>query len=77
MEKEMKEKLPPAVYEIRVKSHISRQWMDSFEGLTFFFEENGDTLMTGRVADQAALHRVFRLIRDLGMVLISVNRIQE
>jgi hypothetical protein len=63
----------PMVYEIRVKGHLSQQWMDWFEGLTIILEEDGNTLLTGLVIDQAALHGVLKKIRDLGMPLFSVN----
>jgi hypothetical protein len=65
----------PTVYEIRVKGHLGCQWTDWFGGLTITLEENGDTLMTGPVVDQAALHRLLRKVRNLGMPLISVNHV--
>ena len=61
------------IYQIRVKSHLGSDWTDWFEGLTITREENGDTLLTGPVVDQAALHGLLRKVRDLGMFLISVN----
>lgn len=67
---------PPAIYEIRVAGHLSPQWADWFEGLTVSLEEDGNTLLTGPVADQAALHGLLKKIRDLGMILVSVNRVQ-
>jgi hypothetical protein len=66
----------PTVYEIRVKGHLGCQWTDWFGGLTITLEENGDTLMTGPVVDQAALHRLLRKVRNLGMPLISVIRVE-
>lgn len=63
----------PDRYEIRIKGHLDRRWADRFEGLTISREVNGETLLTGPVADQAALHGLLRKIRDLGMVLIAVN----
>ncbi len=66
----------PTVYEIRVKGHLGCQWTDWFGGLTITLEENGDTLMTGPVVDQAALHRLLRKVRNLGMPLISVIRVK-
>jgi hypothetical protein len=65
----------PMVYQIRVKGHLGRQWTDWFEGLTITLEEGGDTLLTGPVADQAALHGLLRKVRDLGMPLISAIRV--
>ncbi|HEX9987748.1 MAG TPA: hypothetical protein VGE45_04620 [Chloroflexia bacterium] len=64
----------PASYQIRIKGHLGRQWADWFGGLTITLEDNGDTLLTGPVVDQAALHGLLRKVRDLGMPLISVNR---
>lgn len=63
----------PMVYEIRVRGHLSQQWMGWFEGLTIILEEDGNTLLIGLVIDQAALHGVLKKIRDLGMPLVSVN----
>lgn len=64
-----------AVYEIRVNGHLGAEWADWFGGVTITREENGDTLLTGTVMDQAALHGMLKKVRDLGMPLISVNRI--
>ncbi len=66
----------PENYEIRIKGLLDCQWMDWFEGLTVMPLANGDTLLAGPVADQAALHGLLRKVRDLGMTLISVNRIE-
>ncbi len=66
---------PPPIYEIRIAGHLSPQWMDWFEGLTVTLE-NGDTLLSGPVADQAALHGLLKKVRDLGMPLVSVNQVQ-
>jgi len=62
----------PMVYRIRIKGHLNRQWTDWFGGLTITLEDNGDTLLTGPVVDQAALHALLRKVRDLGMPLLSV-----
>ena len=64
----------PIIYQIRVESHLDFDWTDWFEGLTITWEENGDTLLTGPVVDQAALYGLLKKVRDLGMPLISVNR---
>ena len=64
------------VYQIRLKGHLSHQWTDWFEGLTITLEVDGNTLLTGPVIDQAALHGLLKKVRDLGMPLISVNRIE-
>jgi hypothetical protein len=60
------------VYRIRIKGHLGRQWADWFEGLTITLEDNGDTLLTGPVIDQAALHGLLKKVRDLGLPLVSV-----
>ena len=63
----------PLAYQIRIKGHLGRQWTDWFSGLAITLEDNGDTLLTGRIVDQAALHGLLRKVRDLGMPLISVS----
>jgi hypothetical protein len=66
----------PLVYQIRIKGHLGRQWTDWFGGLTITLEEDGDTLLTGPVVDQAALHGLLKKVRDLGMPLVSVSPIE-
>lgn len=65
----------PMVYQIRIKGHLDSQWAAWFEGLTVTLTEDGDTLLTGPVTDQAALHGLLRKVRDLGMSLVSVNQV--
>jgi hypothetical protein len=62
----------PVVYQIRIRGHLGPQWADWFEGLTMTLEDNGDTLLTGTVVDQAALHGLLKKVRDLGLPLVSV-----
>jgi hypothetical protein len=64
------------VYQIRIKGHLGQQWTDWFEGLTITLEDNGDTLLSGKVVDQAALHGLLKKVRELGIPLISVNPVQ-
>jgi len=66
----------PMIYQIRIKGHLSRQWADWFEGLTITLEEDSNTLLTGPVIDQAALHGLLKKVRDLGIPLLSVNRVK-
>jgi hypothetical protein len=62
----------PEVYQIRIKGQLDPQWAVWFEGLAITLEDNGDTLLTGPVVDQAALHGLLKKVRDLGLPLISV-----
>jgi len=62
------------VYQIKIKGHLVPQWTDWFEGLTITLED-GNTLLTCPVIDQAALHGMLKKVRDLGMPLLSVNSI--
>jgi hypothetical protein len=65
----------PEVYTIRVRGQLGREWAEWFAGLAITPEANGDTLLTGPVADQAALHGVLKKVRDLGLPLLAVNRV--
>ena len=62
----------PGLYEFRIKGHLDDRWTECFGGLTITLEEDGDTLLTGPVVDQAALFGLLRKVRDLGTPLISV-----
>ncbi len=68
--------LQPVVYQIRVRGHLGSQWSDWFGGLTITLEGNGEAVLTGPVVDQAALYCLLRQVRDLGMVLVSVNLVE-
>jgi len=65
----------PGRYEIRVKGHLDARWAAWFDGLTLTHGSDGTTIISGPVADQAALHGLLQKIRDLGLPLISVNHI--
>jgi hypothetical protein len=64
-------------YEIRLKGHLDVRWSDWFEGLAITLEDNGDTLLTGSVVDQSALHGLLRKVRDLGLTLVSVSPVEH
>ena len=65
------------VYRIRIKGQLDQGWSDWFEGLTIAVDDNGDTLVSGPVADQAALHGLLKKVRDLGMPLLSVTCVEN
>ena len=67
----------PVIYQIRIRGHLGSQWTDWFEGLTITLEEDGTTLLSGPVVDQAALHGLLRKVRDLGMPLLSVCPLEQ
>ena len=64
------------IYQIRIEGQFGEQWTDWFDGLSITQEEGGTTLLTGPIVDQSALHGVLKKVRDLGMPLVSVNRIE-
>ncbi len=66
----------PMIYQIRIEGHLGPQWTNWFGGLSITLEDNGDTLLTGPVVDQAALHGLLRKVRDLGMTLLLVKHVR-
>jgi hypothetical protein len=70
------EKAQPMIYQIRIKGHLDRKWADWFSGLNITSLDNGETLLTGPVLDQAELHGLLRKVRDVGLPLIAVMRIE-
>jgi hypothetical protein len=66
----------PLVYQIKISGHLDHQWTDWFDGLTITLAEDGETLLTGPVIDQAALHGLLKKVRDLGIPLISVSPVE-
>ena len=64
------------VYEIRLQGQLEAGWMAWFEGLAITLDADGNTLLSGPLADQAALHGLLRKVRDLGLPLLSVNLVQ-
>ena len=63
-------------HEIRLKGHLDTRWADQFAGLSFTHASDGTTILAGPVVDQAALHGLLRKVRDVGLPLLAVNRIQ-
>ncbi len=66
----------PMVYQIRIEGHLGPKWTDWFGDVSITLEDDGETLLTGPVVDQAALHGLLRKVRDLGMPLISAIRLK-
>lgn len=62
-------------YQVRIEGHLSPQWINWFDGMSIKLEEDGNTLLSGQVIDQAALYGLLRKIRDVGMPLLSLNEI--
>jgi len=69
------EESPATIYEIRIAGHLDDRWADWFEGMIFTHESDGTTTLHGPLIDQAALHGLLNGIRDLGLALLSVQRI--
>jgi len=65
----------PGTYSIRIKGHLKDRWAEWFGGMDITLDDDGSTLLIGQVLDQAALHGVLKKVRDLGMPLLSVNRV--
>lgn len=65
------------IYQIRVRGHLDSRWSEWLDDLTIAQEANGETLITGPVADQSALHGLLKRIRDLGLPLLLVERLEE
>jgi hypothetical protein len=66
----------PPVYQIRIKGHLGPHLANWFGGLSITLEDNGEMLLTGPILDQAALHGLLRKVRDVGLPLVSVMRVQ-
>ena len=64
------------VYQIRLRGNLGQLWSDWFDGLAITWDDKGDTLLTGTVADQSALYGLLRRIRDLGVTLVSINQLE-
>jgi hypothetical protein len=64
-------------YQIRVQGHLDPQWADWFNGMTIVYDDHDETVLTGHLADQAALFGVLARVRDLGLTLLAVNRVEN
>ncbi len=69
--------MPPVIYQIRVKGQLRPEWSDWFEGMTVVPEESGNTTIAGPIVDQPALHALLVRVRDLGLVLVSLNCVER
>jgi hypothetical protein len=67
----------PVIYQIRLKGHLGSHWTGWFESMTITLKDDGDTLLTGPVVDQAALYGLLKRVRDLGLPLLSVIRVES
>jgi hypothetical protein len=65
----------PTVFQIRIKGRLGPRWKAWFEDMDVTLDEHGDSLLTGPV-DQAALHGLLKRVRDLGVILVSVNPVE-
>ncbi len=65
------------IYECHVKGHLDDRWSERFGGLAVQRQDDGTTVLVGPVVDQAALHGVLNGIRDLGLIIISVQRVSS
>ena len=66
----------PTTYEIKIQGHLDEEWSEWFDDLTMTYDQHDDTILTGPVADQAALHGLLKKVRDLVLPLISVNPVE-
>ncbi len=67
----------PGVYQIRIQGHLDAHWANWFEGLDISQGDRNETRITGTVVDQSALHGLLKKVRDLGLPLISVTRLDD
>ncbi|MEW5956916.1 MAG: hypothetical protein AB1801_04275 [Chloroflexota bacterium] len=66
---------PPAIYEIRLKGYLSSDWSPWFDDMVITHDDENNTLLTGPVVDQAALHGLLDKVRDLGIPLLGVRNL--
>jgi hypothetical protein len=65
----------PAIYHVRIKGHLGSRWNDWFDQMVITPEANGETTLTGPIVDQAELHAVLTRVRDMGLELLSITRV--
>ena len=64
-------------YEVRLKEHLNPNWAKYFDGFNLHLTDGGETVLTGEIIDQPALHGLLDRIRDLGLTLVAVNRLKD
>ncbi len=67
---------PATTYEIRVEGRLDQRWLEWFDAINIAYEENGETTLACAIRDQAALHGILNRVRDLGLALVSVKRVE-
>jgi len=67
----------PMMYQIRIKGGLSPYWSDWFDGFTITAQTNNETVLVGSIADQSALHGLLAKLRDLGLPILLVKRLEE
>lgn len=65
------------IYKIVIQGHLEPSWSEWFNDMAIGYTQEGDTLLTGPISDQAALHGLLARVRDLGLVLVSLNRVTD
>ncbi len=68
---------PISQYEIQLKGTLPADWSSAFENMSFAYDNEGNTLLSGHVVDQAALHSLLDKVRDLGLTLLEVRRVSS
>ncbi len=69
--------MKPLHYQIRVGGHLRPEWSEWFDGMSITHEDNGETVLSGLIVDQSALFGLLIKVRDLGLTLIAVNRVES
>ena len=64
-------------YYIKIRGHLDLKWQDWFDGITIKYPSNDETILMGMVEDQSALHGILVKIQNLGLTLLSVNRVEK